>query len=52
MGGESIDRAVLSVWLGGKIVDESWLGKSSANRVGYISKFGIILIDLTGVHEI
>ena len=44
MGGENIDWAVISVWLGGTIVDESWLGNSSANRTGCLSKLGITLI--------
>ena len=39
MGGESIDWAIPSVFLGDTIVD------SSANRAGYVFKLGIILID-------
>ena len=51
MGGESIDLAVLGAWLGGKIVDESWLAKSSANRTGCVSKLGITQIDSMGAWE-
>ena len=51
MGGESVDWAILSVWLGGTIVDESWLGNSGENRTGCVFKLGITLIDSIGAHE-
>ena len=51
MGGESIDWAVLSLWLGGTVVDESWLGTSGENLMGCVFKLEITLIESIGAHE-